>query len=832
MYDRKMGTPVMRRTPILLKREEMEMMKWSCLSAVTAGFFIFAAALLPCLATVPAFAAEAAQQTETSFWVGEDYQSVGTEAAASVLEAQGIPSAGVSGLIWHEGQNYVRIDTKPRNETVYIPALDQGNGYIYAPTTVSYSGGVYTALYLDENDSASAALVYSSIAMPAHQYRDDTGNVAYCLNRPLAYPSGACQTVTQGSVNSSKLTAEERALVQNVLENGYPLNSAYWSAEGYTEDAQEYATQLAVWCVLKNASGNDSAAYDLIYGGKAVNVSDMDVLGMVKTLYQNAVNGSKVYDEPAVTVTAGALSYSGGRLTAEYAVASTGNSGFALRVISSAGAADTSVRCNGTALTAEQSGGYIVGNPSGSIEVSVPADTAGNIRVEVFPLDTRGSVSIWWTENTGNDTQDMAVVRKEAFGNEAASAAVETTLPTAAVSIIKTAQASGEAVAGAVYGLYTTSMTLAAVFPETDENGSAALTGLPLGVYLIKEISAPSGYVLSEQVTLVDVTDIGAAVDHVVSVLAEFSEAATAVSIMKTDGSGQALSGAALRILAKQDILYNGKRYCAGETVAEWVSAGEAYVINALPAGEYALEEVCPPFGYASAKPVEFTVLEETSEVQYVTMSDRELYGKVVIRKTDGVTGEAVGNAEFTLVCNEAELYGGLSPSPVTAVTDENGEAVIESLPIGIYGSDGFVSVLTYTLYETEAPSGYLIAEPVTISFVTEIETAAADTGFAYAEGGCYALLQDEAGCIIGISYTAEITEMPAPEPTVTPEPTVSPEPDAPPASPPLGGASSGECPACAAALAAASALIYLLGRHSSGFCIRKFLFSLTNRIS
>lgn len=782
-------------------------------SAVTAGFFCLAAAVFLCAASAPA--AEASE-TDVIFSVGGDYESAGTEEIAAALAAQGIPSADVSGLIYHDGTEYVQIDTKPENETVYIPALDKGNGYIYVPTAVPYNGGVYTALYLDENASGRAALAYASIAMPVHKYRDGSGAVAYCLNRPFAYPEGI-HTIVQDCMGSSKLTAQERGLVQNVIENGYPLNSEYWTVNGYTEDAQEYGTQLAIWCVLKAASGNDSAAYDLLYSEKAVNVTGMDVIGMVRTLYRNAVNGTKLYAEPAVTVVPEGLSYVSGRLAAEYHVEAAANSGFAVRVLSEAAAADTVVKCNGTVLTADLSGYFTVENETeGTIRVSVPADTRGSIRIEVCPRDTRGSASIWWTEDTGSGTQDMAVVRCAVSLDSGASAFASTPLPTAEISITKTAEGSGKAVAGAVYGLYTTTMRLVETFPETDETGRATVAGLPLGVYLIKEISSPPGYILSEQPVLIEAFDTGAADGQIVAVSVELREAATAVSVLKTDESGQTVSGAALRITAKQEVIYNGRHYLAGETVAEWVSSEAAYVIEALPAGEYTLEELSAPFGYALAPPVDFTVSEETAQIQHITMTDNRIYGRILIKKTDSITGGAVEGAEFTLICNEAEGCEGLPPFTVKAVTDEKGEAVMEQIPIGIYGAEGVTAILTYTLYETKTPPGYLTPEAVTLAFVWE------DDGcFRYAQGELYELTRTAADGIAGIDYIAEIAEEPEPPLDIPPLP----EPEEPSAAPPLGSQSAGNVRAAGLAAALALFCVVCVG------CIRKSLFSLTNRV-
>lgn len=104
------------------------------------------------------------------------------------------------------------------------------------------------------------------------------------------------------------------------------------------------------------------------------------------------------------------------------------------------------------------------------------------------------------------------------------------------------------------------------------------------------------------------------------------------------------------------------------------------------------------------AEDIKFTVAE-TGEVQKVEMQDERVMGQLKIHKTDSASGEALEGVEFT-------LYEKSTGEKVTAlVTDKEGQAESELLPIGEYEDGVWKENIVYVLKETKAKEGYQKSE-------------------------------------------------------------------------------------------------------------------------
>ena len=90
----------------------------------------------------------------------------------------------------------------------------------------------------------------------------------------------------------------------------------------------------------------------------------------------------------------------------------------------------------------------------------------------------------------------------------------------------------------------------------------------------------------------------------------------------------------------------------------------------------------------------------DTNEIQKVTMKDGTPKGKIIINKTDEVTGKPIAGVEFEIKNEAGEVMEVL-------VTDEKGYA--ESMEMAAYGyKDGkCTGSLKYTVVETKAAIGY-----------------------------------------------------------------------------------------------------------------------------
>lgn len=138
----------------------------------------------------------------------------------------------------------------------------------------------------------------------------------------------------------------------------------------------------------------------------------------------------------------------------------------------------------------------------------------------------------------------------------------------------------------------------------SDENGHFEFDKIPYGEYIVREIEAPTGYILSDESYPVTISEDG----EVIEIKAV--NKSTKVRISKQDiTTGEELPGATLQIIDED-----------GNVAMEWVSTDEAHFIEGkLIAGkEYTLRETIAPDGYEIASEIKFTVNTDGSVTEVV----------------------------------------------------------------------------------------------------------------------------------------------------------------------------------------------------------------------
>ena len=173
----------------------------------------------------------------------------------------------------------------------------------------------------------------------------------------------------------------------------------------------------------------------------------------------------------------------------------------------------------------------------------------------------------------------------------------------------------------------------------SDENGHFEFDKIPYGEYIVREIEAPTGYILSDESYPVTISEDG----EVIEIKAV--NKSTKVRISKQDiTTGEELPGATIQIIDKD-----------GNVVDEWVSTTEPHFIEAeLTAGEkYTLHEAAAPDGYVIANDVEFTINSDGTVTEVVMYDehtpDLEIPPTVTI-DTPNTGVSADNSAEFYLV--------------------------------------------------------------------------------------------------------------------------------------------------------------------------------------
>ena len=211
------------------------------------------------------------------------------------------------------------------------------------------------------------------------------------------------------------------------------------------------------------------------------------------------------------------------------------------------------------------------------------------------------------------------------------------------------------------------------------------IEGLDEGSYTLTEISAPEGYVKTEETINFTLTANG-----VESLVIMYNEKQTTkYKISKQDiTSKKELEGATLVI---KDI--------NGNEIDSWVSGKEPHYLNNLPVGEYTLTETIAPKGYVKTEEtINFTVLKD-GQVKTVVMynAKEKEETKYKISKQDITSKEEVPGATLVIKDKKGKV--------VTSWVSTNEPHYVTNLSVG-----------EYTLTETIAPKGYIRSDE-TINF-------------------------------------------------------------------------------------------------------------------
>ena len=158
---------------------------------------------------------------------------------------------------------------------------------------------------------------------------------------------------------------------------------------------------------------------------------------------------------------------------------------------------------------------------------------------------------------------------------------------------------NNEPLENAVFGLFKSDCTEfteenALMTAKSDDKGCFSFADIPFGEFAVREIKAPKGYILSDKVYQVNITEDG----QTVEITAENKP--ITVEFSKRDTEGNELKGAKLQIVDEK-----------GNVIEEWISDGTNHIVKKLKAGKYVLTETAAPDGYEIATDISFEVFED-----------------------------------------------------------------------------------------------------------------------------------------------------------------------------------------------------------------------------
>ena len=262
---------------------------------------------------------------------------------------------------------------------------------------------------------------------------------------------------------------------------------------------------------------------------------------------------------------------------------------------------------------------------------------------------------------------------------------------------------SNEPLENALFGLFavdTAEFTAdnAYMTAVSDENGHFEFDKIPYGEYIVREIEAPTGYILSDESYPVTISEDGEIIE-----ITAVNKPIT-VEISKQDVYGNELAGAEMQ-LENSD----------GEVVDKWTSDGTNHVVTELPAGGYTLKEIAAPDGYVIATDIRFTV---------------DVYGKITVENVDATAVSENGNPLIVMVDDTTKVK--ISKRDITTdkelagatlqIIDEDGNVATEwvSTDEAHFIEGKLIAGKEYTLRETIAPDGYEIASEIKFTVNTD----------------------------------------------------------------------------------------------------------------
>ena len=270
------------------------------------------------------------------------------------------------------------------------------------------------------------------------------------------------------------------------------------------------------------------------------------------------------------------------------------------------------------------------------------------------------------------------------------------------ISITKTD--GNQPLSGALFGLYDKAGATGELVKtaHTDRYGKALFADLEAGKYYVKEIAAPNGYALSDDVhTFIIGNGENAAWDCEKTITNQLKK--YTLKLTKKGDDGKLLQGVEFTLSG------NGIDPMTAESGPNGVVTFEG-----LAFGEYTITEVEAPQGYVKAAPIKVTIDEKNTVGAYTpnqavdggTITNEHTV--LTVLKIDDADRKPLAGATFRIKNSDGQYVSAENGKFKAFVSDEGGASVFETGEDGKFTLEYLPVGNNYALEEISAPQGYI----------------------------------------------------------------------------------------------------------------------------
>lgn len=324
------------------------------------------------------------------------------------------------------------------------------------------------------------------------------------------------------------------------------------------------------------------------------------------------------------------------------------------------------------------------------------------------------------------------------------------------IVVFKVSENDGELqLDGAVFEVYdkTNDVSLGQYTSGEVEKGCIIIEDVPYGTTLeIKEVHAPYGYVVSDEIVEITVDGTSETIYHAMeNVLAKGQLSLEKTGELLTGYASEEteygmlhravfeeghLAGVKFNIIAREDIIdvEGNIHYYAGDIVEELITVSEAATLSSeLPLGKYSLVEVETPLGYVLDTTVYDFDLEYVDDKTSIVLSELDVFN---VRQQI----ELVVTKVLEAVEDESELFSsvvfGIYTDNETLIPDDSLVGLIEFNEDGNIKATPELTAGNYYLKELKTATGYVLSDEIYPFTIEHTETESSSITVEITEDG------------------------------------------------------------------------------------------------